>query len=99
MASGSLGFDKPASLLRGVRVYAGQGRVRFSHTAKEELDKSSRVVEQVIRPTGFSIRGLREAHKGQIEDLYGEIRKTHRHGRTNLVKTLQKRWQKTSPIT
>lgn len=57
-----------------------------------ELEKTKQTVEQIIRPTGLldpvlSIRPI----KGQIDDLYGEIRnRTHKRQRV-LVTTLTKR--------
>ncbi len=60
--------------------------------AKEELDKSSRVVEQVIRPTGLlDPEVCVRPTKGQIEDLYGEIRKRIAMGERTLVTTLTKK--------
>ena len=57
-----------------------------------ELDKSSVIAEQIIRPTGLVdpeiiIRPI----KGQIDDLYGEIKKTTEKGFRTLITTLTKR--------
>ncbi len=60
--------------------------------AAYELEHSKNVAEQIIRPTGLIdpeiiIRPI----KGQIDDLYGEIRKTTEKGFRTLVTTLTKR--------
>jgi excinuclease ABC subunit B len=57
-----------------------------------ELEKSSVVVEQLIRPTGLldpemEIRPI----KGQVEDCIGEIKKVVKNGNRILVTTLTKR--------
>lgn len=57
-----------------------------------ELDNSSVIAEQIIRPTGLVdpeiiIRPI----KGQIDDLYGEIKKTTEKGFRTLITTLTKR--------
>ncbi|NMA65176.1 MAG: excinuclease ABC subunit B, partial [Clostridiaceae bacterium] len=57
-----------------------------------ELEKSSQVVEQIIRPTGLidpkiSVRPV----KGQIDDLIGEIKKREEKNERVLVTTLTKR--------
>ena len=59
---------------------------------RDELARSKRVVEQVIRPTGLldpeiSVRST----KGQIEDLYREIKETVASGERVLVTTLTKK--------
>lgn len=60
--------------------------------AQYELDNSSEIAEQIIRPTGLLdpeiiIRPV----KGQIDDLYGEIQKTTARGFRTLITTLTKR--------
>ncbi len=60
--------------------------------AEFERDKSSAVVEQVIRPTGLldpriEVRPI----DGQIDDLYGEIRKRVEKNERVLITTLTKR--------
>ncbi|MBS4021818.1 MAG: excinuclease ABC subunit UvrB [Dethiobacter sp.] len=57
-----------------------------------ELEHSNRVVEQIIRPTGLvdPVIDVRPV-KGQIDDLYGEIRATVEQGARVLVTTLTKR--------
>lgn len=57
-----------------------------------ELDNSSVIAEQIIRPTGLIdpeiiIRPI----KGQIDDLYAEIKKTTAKGFRTLITTLTKR--------
>ncbi|MCX7656926.1 MAG: excinuclease ABC subunit UvrB, partial [Treponemataceae bacterium] len=58
----------------------------------EELTLSSAVVEQIIRPTGLldpevDVRPT----EGQMEDIYGEIRKRIAQGERSLVLTLTKK--------
>ena len=60
--------------------------------AEFEVQRSSRVVEQVIRPTGLldpkiSVRPV----DGQIDDLYGEIKKKVEKNERVLVTTLTKK--------
>lgn len=60
--------------------------------AQYELDHSLEIAEQIIRPTGLIdpeiiIRPI----KGQIDDLYGEIKKTTEKGFRTLITTLTKR--------
>lgn len=60
--------------------------------AAYELEHSKNVAEQIIRPTGLIdpeivIRPI----KGQVDDLYGEIKKTTEKGFRTLVTTLTKR--------
>ncbi|MBN2852999.1 MAG: excinuclease ABC subunit UvrB [Clostridia bacterium] len=57
-----------------------------------ETEKSSAIVEQIIRPTGLidphiEVRPV----KGQVDDLIGEIRKVVENGNRVLVTTLTKR--------
>ena len=60
--------------------------------AQYEIDNSEEIAEQIIRPTGLLdpeiiIRPI----KGQIDDLYGEIKKTTERGFRTLITTLTKR--------
>jgi excinuclease ABC subunit B len=57
-----------------------------------ELDHSSAVVEQIIRPTGLvdPVVEVRPA-EGQVDDLYGEIRIRAEAGERVLVTTMTKR--------
>lgn len=58
----------------------------------EELEKSSAMVEQIIRPTGLlDPEVVVRKTEGQIEDLYSEIRKTIASGERTLVTTLTKK--------
>ena len=49
------------------------------------------MVEQIIRPTGLLIRSCSASCKGQIDDLYGEIRERVSRNERVLVTTLTKR--------
>lgn len=57
-----------------------------------ELEKSARLVEQIIRPTGLvdPVIEVRPT-EGQIEDLFGEINKRIEMGERTLVTTLTKK--------
>ena len=57
-----------------------------------ELDNSTNIAEQVIRPTGLldPVIEIRPV-KGQIDDLYAEIQKTTAKGFRTLITTLTKR--------
>ncbi len=58
----------------------------------EEIERSSQLVEQVIRPTGLLDPEITvRPTEGQIEDLYGEIRERIRAGERTLVTTLTKK--------
>jgi excinuclease ABC subunit B len=58
----------------------------------EEMEKSLRVAEQLIRPTGLLDPQIDvRPSEGQIEDLYGEIRKRMTAGERTLVTTLTKK--------
>lgn len=70
----------------------GQSIYVSATPAAVELEKSSVVVEQLIRPTGLldpemEIRPI----KGQVEDCIGEIKKVVKQGYRILVTTLTKR--------
>ena len=57
-----------------------------------EFKNSSRVVEQIVRPTGLADPGITvKPTKGQIDDLLGEIQKRVEAGERTLVTTLTKR--------
>ena len=60
--------------------------------AQYELDNSTNIAEQVIRPTGLldPVIEIRPV-KGQIDDLYSEIKKTTERGFRTLITTLTKR--------
>ena len=60
--------------------------------AEYEMKEAGQVVEQIIRPTGLldpeiEVRSI----KGQIDDLYGEIKKVTESGGRVLITTLTKR--------
>ncbi|MBI2095169.1 MAG: excinuclease ABC subunit UvrB [Candidatus Omnitrophica bacterium] len=60
--------------------------------ADEEIKKSARVVEQIIRPTGLLDPSIEvRPTQGQIDDLLGEIRKRAGAKERVLVTTLTKR--------
>lgn len=60
--------------------------------AQYEIDHSTNIAQQVIRPTGLldPIIEIRPV-KGQIDDLYTEIKKTTEKGFRTLITTLTKR--------
>ncbi|MDV4152518.1 excinuclease ABC subunit UvrB [Clostridium sp. AL.422] len=60
--------------------------------AQYEFDHSTNIAEQVIRPTGLldPVIEIRPV-KGQIDDLYAEIKKTTEKGFRTLITTLTKR--------
>ncbi len=75
-------FDKKV----GQRVYVS------ATPGKTELKESTRVVEQLIRPTGLLDPSIEvRSTEGQMEDLFGEINKTVRKGERVLVTTLTKK--------
>ena len=57
-----------------------------------ELEHSDAVVEQIIRPTGLIDPGVEvRSADGQVDDLYGEIRRRAETGQRVLVTTMTKR--------
>ncbi|MDZ5034725.1 excinuclease ABC subunit B, partial [Clostridium perfringens] len=60
--------------------------------AQYEIDHSTNIAEQVIRPTGLldPVIEIRPV-EGQIDDLYAEIKKTTEKGFRTLITTLTKR--------
>ena len=68
-------------------------RIYVSATPGErEKSESSQIVEQLIRPTGLLDPSIEvRSTEGQMEDLYGEIRKTIGQGERVLVTTLTKK--------
>ena len=57
-----------------------------------ELDNSSEIAEQIIRPTGLLDPEIKvKPVKGQIDDLYGEIIKNTEKGFRTLITTLTKK--------
>ncbi|MFO7850504.1 MAG: excinuclease ABC subunit UvrB [Spirochaetia bacterium] len=60
--------------------------------SSQELRKSGKLVEQIIRPTGLLDPEIEvRPTEGQIEDLYGEIRKRVEVNERTLVTTLTKK--------
>ncbi|NCB01980.1 MAG: excinuclease ABC subunit UvrB [Spirochaetia bacterium] len=92
------GFRLPSALDNRPLTYkefdtAVEQRIYVSATpGKKEIEESKQVVEQLIRPTGL-LDPLIEVRptKGQMEHLYGEIRKTVASKERVLVTTLTKR--------
>lgn len=68
-------------------------RIYVSATpGKTELKESTRIVEQIIRPTGLLDPEIEvRPTEGQMEDLYGEIVRTVSKGERVLVTTLTKK--------
>jgi len=59
---------------------------------QEELDKSSQMVEQIIRPTGLLDPEIEvRSSEGQVDDLYSEIKERIGRKERTLVTTLTKR--------
>jgi excinuclease ABC subunit B len=57
-----------------------------------EMKRANQVVEQIIRPTGLVDPEVEvRPTKGQVDDLYGEIKKRVENGQRVLVTTLTKR--------
>ncbi|MEA5078600.1 MAG: excinuclease ABC subunit UvrB [Anaerolineaceae bacterium] len=57
-----------------------------------EMDRANQVVEQIIRPTGLIDPEVEvRPTKGQVDDLYGEIKQRTERGERVLVTTLTKR--------
>lgn len=60
--------------------------------AEFEMERSKQVVEQIIRPTGLVDPEIEvRPTKGQVDDLYGEIKQRVERGERVLVTTLTKR--------
>ena len=75
-------FDK----VTGQRIFVS------ATPGKTEKQLSSRIVQQIIRPTGLLDPQITvRPTEGQIEDLYGEIKKCTQNGERVLVTTLTKR--------
>ncbi|MGE4454613.1 MAG: excinuclease ABC subunit UvrB [Sphaerochaeta sp.] len=68
-------------------------RIYVSATpGQKEVDQSKRVVEQIIRPTGLLDPEIEvRPTEGQMENLYGEIRKVIEKNQRILVTTLTKK--------
>jgi excinuclease ABC subunit B len=92
------GFRLPSALDNRPLYYAEfesllDRAIFVSATPKqEELEKSEKLVEQIIRPTGLLDPGIEvRPTAGQIEDLYAEIKTRIARGERTLVTTLTKR--------
>ena len=94
----NFGFRLPSALDNRPLVYSEFEKLKnqvlyvSATPGKEEMEKSSLVAEQVIRPTGLldpevDVRST----SGQMEDLYGEIRKRIDLKERVLITTLTKR--------
>ncbi len=75
-------FDKKV----GQRIYVS------ATPGKTEKEECAQIVEQIIRPTGLldPIIEVRST-EGQMEDIYGEIKKTIAKGERTLITTLTKK--------
>jgi excinuclease ABC subunit B len=92
------GFRLPSALDNRPLMYpefeelVGQAIYVSATPGPYEQEHSTQVVEQIIRPTGLvdpeiTVRPV----KGQVDDLYGEIRKRMKQNERVLVTTLTKR--------
>ena len=91
MASGCPRAGQPAAEVRRVRAPDAADDLRVRHARDYEKDPRRRVVEQVVRPTGLSIRWSRCARsRSQVDDLLRRSASA-RDRRTVLVTTLTKR--------
>ena len=92
------GFRLP-SALDNRPLYFGELEALLSYTiyvsatpGAEQLEKSQRIVEQLIRPTGLLDPAIEvRPSEGQIEDLYREIKERIRCNERVLVTTLTKK--------
>ena len=94
----NFGFRLPSALDNRPQSFAefqqvtGQTVYVSATPAKFELERSTVVAEQVIRPTGLLDPEITlRPTKGQVEDLIGEIRAATAQGERVLVTTLTKR--------
>lgn len=72
--------------LMGYTIYTSATPAEF------ELKRSKQIVEQIIRPTGLVDPQVEvRPTKGQVDDLYGEIKERVERGERVLVTTLTKR--------
>jgi excinuclease ABC subunit B len=59
---------------------------------KTEVEQSARVVQQLIRPTGLLDPEIEvRPSEGQMEDIYGEVKKRIKAGERSLILTLTKK--------
>ncbi len=94
----NFGFRLPSALDNRPQSFAefqqitGQTVYVSATPAAYELEASSVVAEQLIRPTGLLDPEITlRPTKGQVEDLIGEVRKAAEQGERVLVTTLTKR--------
>jgi excinuclease ABC subunit B len=94
----NFGFRLPSALdnrpqsFKEFEQITGQTLYVSATPAKFELERSSVVAEQLIRPTGLLDPEITvRPTKGQVEDLIGEIKKAASAGERVLVTTLTKR--------
>ncbi len=94
----SFGFRLPSALdnrpqsFEEFRKITGQTLFVSATPAKYELETSTVIAEQLIRPTGLlDPEIVVRSTKGQVEDLIGEIRLAVAEGERVLVTTLTKR--------
>ena len=94
----NFGFRLPSALDNRPQSFAefsqvtGQTLYVSATPAPFELERSTVIAEQVIRPTGLLDPEITlRSTKGQVEDLIGEVRKAAEQGERVLVTTLTKR--------
>ncbi|MDR1985708.1 MAG: excinuclease ABC subunit B [Treponema sp.] len=92
------GFRLPCALdnrpLRYEEFVQRLGKTVFvsATPGKTELDQSKRVVPQLIRPTGLLDPEIEvRPSEGQMEDIYGEVRRRIAAGERSLILTLTKK--------
>ena len=92
------GFRLPCALdNRPLKIHEVEERINTcvfvsATPSKKELEYSTRVVEQLIRPTGL-LDPIIEVHKeeGQMEDIYKNIQECIKKNERSLILTLTKR--------
>ena len=94
----NFGFRLPSALDNRPLIYSEFEKLKnqvlyvSATPGKEEMEKSSLVAEQIIRPTGLLDPEVEvRSTSGQMEDLYGEIRRRIDQKERVLITTLTKR--------
>ena len=94
----NFGFRLPSALDNRPLYYAefesllGKAIFVSATPSEEEMEKSAKVVEQVIRPTGLLDPEVEvRSSTGQIEDLYREVKRRIKSGERTLITTLTKK--------
>ena len=89
----AVGDGQPAAAVRGVHRAGQPGRLHDRpRPAPYELEVSTQVVEQIVRPTGLmDPEVVVRPTKGQIDDLVAEIRAREEADQRVLVTTLTKK--------